>query len=109
MSIINVILVLAADVEFAVAEAHAMVEVVAIRGANPVSPQSFSHLRNLNAMPVFVLQPGSRAAVMAARLDFVFQRVLVELFSSSAVAAAGVGFHAIGAHILRIVSQCFSA
>lgn len=101
MAIIKAILEPAIAVEFAVAEAYAMAEVIAVGSTDAITTQALAHLRSLDAMPVLVLAPGPRPAVVTARLYPVFERVLVELFTGLAVAAAGVGFHLTPPHRLR--------
>lgn len=66
---------------------------MAVRMANPIPASLCAHLLKLNLVAVFVLAPGSGAAVGAFGLQAVFVWMPWQLAAFSAVAAAGVGFH----------------
>lgn len=68
---------------------------MAVRMANPISASLGAHLLKLDSAAVFVLAPGSGAAVGAFWLQAVFVWMPEQLAAFSAVAAAGVGFHSL--------------
>jgi hypothetical protein len=77
---------------FTVAEAGAVGVVVAVAMAGFISASLGAHLRQLNAVAVFILSPGS-GATHAAGLEIVGVRVHLEFSAAATGSAAAMSFH----------------